>query len=95
MEFTPKIVDENKIPSVTRGSSEKWLKLFKTIPEGKAMVATEKEFGVKAASLSNAVRDMVKRGDLPPSFFVRQRKKGSNINIYVINSAKSKTGVVE
>lgn len=91
-DFNPKIVDEDKIPSVVRGRSEKWLRLFKTIPAGKAMMASEKEWGIKGASLANSVNGMVKRGDLPPSFVVRQRKKGNNIYVYVINSTTVKAG---
>ena len=83
-----KMVDEDRIPIILRTGSEKWLKLFKSIPKGKALMATEKELGVKAPHLSNVVHGLIKKGLLPANYRVSQRKKGDVVVIYVVNSAK-------
>lgn len=87
-EPTFKYVDEEKIPVVVRTRSEKWLRIFRNIPKGKALVATEKELGVKAPHLSNVVHTLIRRGLLPATYKVSQRKKGDVIVVYVVNSAK-------
>jgi len=86
---TFKMVDEDKIPSVSKGSSEKWVKILRTLPRGKALQATEKDLGMKTASFSNLVKDLVRKERLPPTFRVAQRTKGNIVYVYIINSAKS------
>jgi hypothetical protein len=52
------------------------------------MVATEKELGVKGATISNLVKDLIKKRALPASYKVARRTRGKDVYVYVINSAK-------
>lgn len=88
MELPYKLVDEDKVPTVTKTRSQEWLKLFKSIPKGKAIVTNEKDLGVKVAHLYNVLRQLIKDGELTPNYKVSQRKKGDVVYVYIINSAK-------
>jgi hypothetical protein len=80
------------VPESVGRKTEEWVKTFKSIPKGKAMVATEKELGLKAVSVSSLVRGLIKKGLLPSSFKVARRQSHDEITIYIINSAGALEG---
>ncbi|MCP8309178.1 MAG: hypothetical protein H3Z54_10890 [archaeon] len=85
LEFIP----EDKVPTRIKKKGQEWLKLFRSIPKGQALVLSEDEIGVQASTVKTTVARFKKLGDLPSGYRVVQRTMGNKVMVYVINSAKS------
>ncbi len=93
-----KIVPISDLPTYVpqTAQTQRWVELFKSIPEGNALVSTEKELGIKVATLKGKVPEYMKRGWIPKGYRIRQRKHGDTIDIFIIHEAvKERKGVVE
>jgi hypothetical protein len=84
-----KLIGEDELPIKSKRKSAEWLQFFKQIPEGKALVGTEKELGVGSGAIKTMVARLQQRGDLPSNFYVSQRTGADNkVTIYIVHSAK-------
>ncbi len=83
-----KFIPEEELPGKVKKKSGEWLRFLTKIPKGQALVVSEKELGVKAASLKSMVNRLVRNRALPPTYYVTQRTTDDKTTIYVVNSAQ-------
>ena len=70
-----------------------WIDFFTSIPEGQALMTTEEELGVKAATIVSKVIDYQKKGWIPKGFKVRQKRQGETRNVFILHeSVKEQKG---
>ena len=86
-----KFISEAEIPIKVKRKSVEWLNFFKQIPEGKALVVTEKELGVSGSAVKTMVARLKQSGQLSSSFYISQRTVGDKATLYIVNSAKKET----
>lgn len=84
----PVFIAEDKIPMKTSNKAEEWLIFLKKIPRGQALVTTRKELGVTVSSLKITIDRLTKKGLLPPTYYIRQRRTKEGTQFYVVNSAR-------
>ena len=83
-----KLIPEAEIPEKAMTRSDKWLEFFLKIPEGQAIATTEAELGVRSSSVRDVLASLQKRGKLGKNYRVIERRKGKELSIYIVNSAK-------
>lgn len=84
-----KLIAEDELPIKVKRKSAEWLRFFIQIPEGKALVATEKELGVTGTSVKAMVARLIQRKQLPSTFYVSQRTGDDNkVTLYIVHAAK-------
>jgi len=83
-----RLISEDKVPVKLRRSSQQWLNILRSIPEGKALVATEDELGVKSSSVKFMVDRLKKAGLLKGNYYTTRRTVEDVITVFVVHSAK-------
>jgi hypothetical protein len=83
-----RVIPIDQIPTKKSRKKQQWLKLFENIPEGKAIVTSEKELGVAAKSISSTLRRYIREGVLPDVYQVKRRKEGNVLTIYILHLEK-------
>lgn len=72
-----------------RKRTEEWLQTLQKIPEGKALLITNKDTSLSIFTLEMHVRRFIKEGKLPKNYRVTHRKVGDTVTLYVVNSTES------
>lgn len=86
----PVFIPEDKVPIRMTTRAEEWITFLKKIPKGQALATTRKELGVSASSLKVTIDRLVRNGQIPSNFYLRQhRTKDGNEKIFIINSSHS------
>jgi hypothetical protein len=84
-----KLIPEDRVPIRFRQSAHQWLNLAKEIPKGRALVGTEKQFGIRSSSMKLMIARLKKEGLLSNDYHVIQRTQGDTVTIYIVHSAKT------
>ena len=82
-----KMIDLDEMPQAHRGKSmEKWIELFKDIPEGKSMVIPDSD-GFHFSTIKQAVMKLQEAKKLPETLKVSQRTNAETkeTTTYVLN----------
>ena len=85
-----KVIDIDDIPVKATRRRAEWIRLVKQIPEGKALVTTQKEIGASPTSVATTLRRYIEEGLLPDVYRVRRRRDANGMTIYILNVGKSK-----
>ena len=81
------LVAEDKIPVRITTRSEEWATFLKKIPKGQALATSRKELGVTASSMKSTIDRLIKNGQIPPTYYIRQHTaKDGTDKIYIVNS---------
>jgi DNA-binding MarR family transcriptional regulator len=85
-------IAEDKIPVRITSRSEEWVLFLKKIPKGQALATTREELGVTASSVKTTIDRLINKGQISPTYFVRQHKsKDGADKIYIVNSTHTIT----
>jgi len=83
-----KLLGAEDIPRKTRHRSQKWLELFRQIPEGGAFAATKAEMGVSPNTVKQMVARFKKDGSLSKKYYTTGRTIEGKETIYVVHSER-------
>lgn len=71
--------------------TKKWVKFYKSIPEGKVFITTDKELGVGHVSVRTKLDDYQRKGWVSKSLRISYRhRKDGNYDIFIIHDKESK-----
>ena len=85
----PTFIAEDKIPMKVSNRAEEWIAFLKKIPRGQALVTTRKELGVTVSSMKITIDRLTRKGQLPPTYYVRQRTTKEGTVVYIVNSNRA------
>jgi hypothetical protein len=73
-------------------ATKRWLRLFRSIPAGKAFISNTKDMGYSHQTVRSILGEYKKKGVVPKTLRASYRKrKDGYYNIYVINDAEPTT----
>jgi len=83
-----RFVSEDKVPRRVQKRKEEYVKLFRSIPKGQALVLTEKDLGVSLVTVRYMVSKLKREKLLGQNYYATRRTVGGKETLYVVNSAK-------
>jgi hypothetical protein len=84
------IIPIEAMPVRRAKKTEYWLKVFKSIPKGSALVSSEKELGVKAGTIKSMIYDYVKKGWISTGYHVVRRATPEGVQVFIVHDADAK-----
>ncbi|MGA2785639.1 MAG: hypothetical protein ABSF09_13160 [Candidatus Bathyarchaeia archaeon] len=84
-----KLISEEKVPRLASRSAE-WLKRFRRIPKGTALVLRRDELEITPSGLYMMLNRFKKAGLLPSNYYVKSHSVDGTKTIYIVHSAAAK-----